>query len=77
MKTTTAIALLTLAGCASETTQPAMDPAIEEAFREQQERERDLDARRSLFTRVLMDLDKMVDSYVYMVNERGEGVRFG
>ena len=72
MKTTTAIALLILAGCASESTQLEMDPAIEDAFREQRGRERELAARQGQFTNVLLNLDKMVDSYVYKVNERGE-----
>ena len=73
MKTRIAIALpLLLAGCASDAATPEMDPAIEEAFRQQQEREKELAISRSQFNRILLDLDKMVDSYVFMVNERGE-----
>jgi HEAT repeat protein len=49
-----------------------MDPALEDAFREQRERERELAARQGQLNSVLLNLDKMVDSYVYKVNERGE-----
>lgn len=73
MKTRLAIALFPLlAGCASDTTGTGMDPAIEEAFRQQQQQEQELAARRNQLNRILLDLDKMVDSYVFMVNERGD-----
>ena len=61
-----------LVGCASSPPALVKDPAIEEAFREQRLREQESIARQGQFSRVLVSLDKMVDSYVFMVNERGD-----
>lgn len=71
----TYLLLTVLIGCSSSPTTPEreMDPELEQAFREQRQDELERLARQGQFTSILLNLDKMIDSYVYVANEGGEG----